>query len=137
MGLFLRRAFEGKKIRHTQSKAEIGCRGTPLQSKIDTQTIAAASLYCNKNAMAGNARHGEWLVEVRRIELLSESLSPRTSTSVFCYCGRSRSLAQRQTDTPVCLVDCDTSQGYSHRQATFTTDRRPYQSRGTLRQDEC
>ena len=48
----------------------------------------------------------------------------------------SRSLAQRQTDTPVCLVDCDTSQGYSRRFVTFTTDRRLYQSRGTLRQDE-
>ena len=48
----------------------------------------------------------------------------------------SRSLAQRQTDTPVCLVGCDTSQGYSHRFVTFTTDRRLYQSRGTLRQDE-
>jgi len=36
----------------------------------------------------------------------------------------------------VCLVGCDTSQGYSRRFVTFTTDRRLYQSRGTLRQDE-
>ena len=75
-------------------------------------------------------------MEARGVEPLSENLSPRISTSVFCYFGNARSLKAAQTDTRDRSVDRNTSKGHSLRPMTFTTNRRLYPSRGTQGQDE-
>ena len=78
---------------------------------------------------------GAFLVEMRRVELLSESPSKRISTSLVGYFSLRRFPRRGQTDTPLGPVGCNTPAGHSHRPQTFTTSRRLYPSRGTLRQD--
>ena len=48
-----------QKIRPTQSKTEIGCRGTPNFVKTIIKCIERCKISSIKKAMTDNARHGE------------------------------------------------------------------------------
>ena len=62
---------------------------------------------------------------MRRIELLSENLSLRISTSIVCYCGLARFPYVKQADTLLRLVGCNTLTGHSRRLQAFTTQSTP------------
>ena len=71
-----------KKIRPTQSKTEIGCRGTPNFVKAIIKCIERCKISSIKKAMTDDARHGEWLVEVTGLEPTASASRTQRSTKL-------------------------------------------------------
>ena len=59
----------GNKKSATINDSGLGAVARPLHCKVYKQTYWAGLKFDNKKAMTGNARHGEWLAEMERLNI--------------------------------------------------------------------